>query len=145
MKVRLNEKKQIIRVKVGKHPLVQKKFMNTYFQKRAEYGYIEPNPNVTWQNAPNLVPKDKDRYRVTIDLRPLNAAKIGETWPLSILKAERANCTGKMFFATIDYCNTYWILPLNKDSRDAQVIIPPQRTFTRTRVFHDLKRGTERF
>lgn len=134
MKVILNGKNQPKRVVARRYTFEQRTFLYTYFQKLAEYKYIEPDRNATWQSAPYLVPKDEDSYRVIIDFRPATAAKIGDTWPVQILKAELADFTGINCFATIDFWNAYWQKPPDEDSWDARDIISLQETLTPTRV-----------
>lgn len=90
--------------------------MNICFQKLVEYGYIEPNLNVSWQSAPLVVQKSENKFRVIIELRPLNEATISEMWPMPNLEAELADFAGKKFSATIEFSIAYRQIPLNKDS-----------------------------
>lgn len=116
IEVRLDEKEQTIRVTVRKYSPEQEMFMDTYIQKLAVYGYIKPSPIATWQSAPCLIPKGKDRYRVPTGLPPVNTATIGETWLMPNLEAELAEFAGKKCFGTIDFCNAYWQIHLDEDS-----------------------------
>lgn len=100
--------------------------MDIHFQKMAKYGYIKLNPNAIWQSAPQLVPKDKKKYRATIDLRPLSAATICETWTIINLNAKQANFAGRRCVAPIEFCNAYWQIPINENYRDARGTISPQ-------------------
>lgn len=136
VKIRLDPKKQPTRVKTRNNRTEQMMFMDSYFQNLVEYGYIEPNPNASWQCAPHLIPKDKTRYRVTIDSWPVNPATIYKAWTMPNLEAELTDFGGKTCFAATDFCNDYWQIPLDRDSRDACGIISPQGVFTSTKVLH---------
>lgn len=46
------------------------------------------------------------------------------------LKSEIADVTVKKFFATMDFYNAYWKIPLEKYSKDTCGIIAPQGVFT---------------
>lgn len=76
VKIRLSPKTKSVQVRVRRYPLDQKKIMDTYFSKLVEYGYIKPNPSASWKAAPNVVPKGKCRYCLTIEMRPVNAITI---------------------------------------------------------------------
>jgi hypothetical protein len=39
-------------------------------------------------------------------------------------------------FASLDFCQGYWQIPLYKDSQDCQSFIPPDGVYTPTRVQH---------
>ena len=58
--------------------------MELYVKRLVEMGFLIPNPNSTWKVEPILVPMkiSKSKYRLAIDLRPVNAATIRQAWPL---------------------------------------------------------------
>lgn len=76
VKVRLDPKRKPVRIRVRQYLTEQGKFMDTYFQKLIDYDFIEHNVRTSWQAAPHLVPKEKSKFTMTIDLRPVNAATI---------------------------------------------------------------------
>lgn len=83
---------------------------------------------------------------MTINLRPANMDTIGVAWPILSLEAEQAYFAGNKCFAALAICNLYGQIPLDKDSRDAWVIIIlPQATFTATRVLRGRKKATAHF
>lgn len=107
---------------------------------------IQPDPTVSWQSAPHLVPKDSpSMFRITIDLRPLNAATSPEVWPMPNLEAELSDFEGSEHFAFLDFCTVYWQMPLREDSINTYGIIAPTGCFTSTRVLHGLKNSTAHF
>lgn len=85
------------------------------------------------------------KYRISIDLRPGNAATFSEVWPMPNIDAEltdfvRCNC-----FRTIEFCEAYWRIPFHKPSRDACGIIASPGVSTPTRAFHGLKHAAAHF
>lgn len=146
MKIVLDETKKPVKVKVRKYPKEQRKFLDTYFSKLVDMGFLKPCPQASWQAAPHLVPKEsKSKFRTTIDLRPVNAATKAEQWPMPVIEAELSDFIGSTHFASIDFCSSYWQCPLDPDSYDACGIISPQGTFVSTRVLHGLKNASAYF
>lgn len=89
MKIRLDETKEPVKVKVRKYPVEKCKFSNEYLSQLVSLEFLKPCPQATWQAAPHLVPKElKAKSRRTIDLRPVNAATIVEQWPMPMIEAE---------------------------------------------------------
>lgn len=68
-----------MKVKVRKYPLEHKKFMDVYFTKLVNMDFLKIDPQAFWQASTHLVPKDsKSKFRITIDLRPVNSATKAE-------------------------------------------------------------------
>lgn len=53
-------------------------------------GLLIPNPTADWQIAPHIVPKlkSKAKFRMKIDLRPVNAATKKRAWQMPHLDSE---------------------------------------------------------
>lgn len=146
MKIDLMEEKRPVKVKVRRYPPDQRAFLDEYFAQLVQFGFVVPDPTVEWQAAPHLVPKpSKSKYRVTIDLRPVNAATKAEVWPMPNIEAELSDFSGSEHFASLDFCAAYWQLPLHPDSLNACGVIAPQGCFSSTRVLHGLKNATAHF
>jgi Reverse transcriptase (RNA-dependent DNA polymerase) len=50
---------------------------------------------------------------------------------------------GSEVFATLDFCQGYWQIPLHKDSQDCQSFITPDGVYTSTRVLHELRNAMQ--
>lgn len=66
--------KNPIRVKVRRYPSEQRAFLSDYLEKLVELCFIIKVVTASCKAAPHLVPKGDQTWRVTIDLRPINAA-----------------------------------------------------------------------
>lgn len=146
MKISLDSSKTSVKVKVRKYPTEQRRFLDACFDELVKMGFLKVCPTASWQAAPHLVPKDsKTKYRTTIDLRPVNAATKAEQWPMPIIEAELGDFKGSKYFASLDFCSSYWQYPLDPGSYDACDIIAPKGTFVSTRVLHGLKNASAYF
>jgi hypothetical protein len=59
------------------------------------------------------------------------------------LQDEMHNLHGSEVFATLDFCQCYWQIPLHKDSQDCQSLVTPDGVYTRTRVLHGTRNATQ--
>jgi hypothetical protein len=50
---------------------------------------------------------------------------------------------GSEVFATLEFCQGYWQIPLHKDSQDCQSFITPDGVYTPTRVLHETRKATQ--
>jgi hypothetical protein len=50
---------------------------------------------------------------------------------------------GSEVFATLDFLQSYWQIPLHKDSQDCQSFITPDGAYTPTRVLHETRKATQ--
>lgn len=76
------------------------------------------------------------KYRMTIDLRSVNATKVKESWPMPHLESELLDFSGSKCFASLYVVSGYWQLPL--DSHDACCIVTPRGFYTSKRVLQGL-------
>jgi Reverse transcriptase (RNA-dependent DNA polymerase) len=84
-----------------------------------------------------------DQYRMMIDLRVLNASTKTISWPIPNLQYELHDLHGSEVFATLDFCQDYWQIPLHKDSQDWQSFITPGGVYTPTRELDGTKNATQ--
>jgi Reverse transcriptase (RNA-dependent DNA polymerase)/RNase H-like domain found in reverse transcriptase len=84
-----------------------------------------------------------DQYRMTVDLRVPNASKNPTAWQMPNLQDELHDLHGSEVFATLDFCQGYWQIPLHKDSQDRQSFITPDGVYTPTRVLHGTRNATQ--
>ena len=121
--------------------------MNAYIDRLVEMGFLIPNPDAEWHAAPLLVPKPNSRaeFRMTVDLRPVNAATKKESWPMPHLESELQDFAGSACFASLDFCSGYWQCPLDKDSWNACGIVCPKGVYSATRTLQGLTNAVKYF
>jgi hypothetical protein len=87
-----------------------------------------------------------ERRRKTEMARPrISRLRISEShvWPMPNLQDELHDLHGSNVFATLDFCQGYWQIPLQKDSQDWQSFITPDGVYTPTRVLHGTRNATQ--
>jgi RNase H-like domain found in reverse transcriptase/Reverse transcriptase (RNA-dependent DNA polymerase) len=80
---------------------------------------------------------------MTVDLRVPNASTKPTAWPMPNLQDELYDLHGSEVFATLDFCQGYWQIPLHKDSEDCQSFITPDEVYTQTHVLHGTRNATQ--
>ena len=147
MRVRLKHGYRPIRVKARRYSGEQRNFLNQYVDQLKEMGFFEDMPTAEWQAAPLLVPKpgSKAGYRMTVDLRPVNAATIKESWPMPHLDSEVQDFSGSNCFASLDFVSGYWQLPLHPDSYSACGVVTPRGVVISKRVLQGLANAVSFF
>jgi len=121
--------------------------LEKYTDKLLEMGFLVLNPSSAWAAAPNIVPKPKSaaKYRMTIDLRPINSATVPETWPMPNVEAEASDFQGSTCFAVLDFVSGYWQLPLDKDSQHLHSFITPRGVVSPTRTQQGSRNAAQNF
>jgi hypothetical protein len=64
-------------------------------------------------------------------------------WPMRNHQDKMHDLHGSEGFATLDFCQGYWQIPLHKDSQDRQTFIKPDRVYISTRVLHGTRNATQ--
>ena len=110
-------------------------------------GVAKSNRTASWHSAPLVVSKrgSKAKFRLAIDLRPLNAATVKEAWPMPNLESEIHDFADSRVFATLDFISGYWQLPLHPDSYGACGIVTPTGVVSSTRVLPGLTNAASHF
>ncbi len=81
------------------------------------------------------MPKEgPEKFRFTVDLRPVNAQTRKKVWPMSHADTMLAKLTGAKTFFQLDFIHEYWQFPLSKDSQECQSFHTPFGVFTPRRV-----------
>jgi RNase H-like domain found in reverse transcriptase/Reverse transcriptase (RNA-dependent DNA polymerase) len=105
---------------------------------------VYKNTEAEWASPPLILPKPgPDQYRMTVDLRVPNASTKPTAWPMPNLKNELHNLHVSEVFATLDFCQGYWQIPLHKDSQDCQSFITPDGVYAPTRVLNGTRNATQ--
>jgi hypothetical protein len=122
----------------------QLKFMRDKVRELEELGLMYKNTEAEWASPPLILPKPgPDQYRMTVDLRVPNESTKPTAWPMLNLQYELHDLHGSEVFATLDFCQGYWQIPLHKDSQDCQSFITPVGVYTPTRVLHGTRNSTQ--
>jgi len=147
MRVRLKHGYRPIRVKARRYTGEQRNFLNKYVERLKEMGFAEDMPTAEWQAAPLILPKPGSRagFRLTVDLRPVNAATIKESWPMPHLDSEVFDFAGSKCFASLDFVSGYWQLPLHPDSYFACGVVTPRGVVISKRVLPGLANAMSYF
>lgn len=121
--------------------------MKTYVDNLVDMGFWQKDPLAEWHAAPLLVhkPNSRAKFRMTVDLRPVNSATVKEAWPMPNLDAEVADFSSSNCFAVLDFVFGYWQLPLHPDSYTACGIVTPHGIYTSKRVLPGLANATAHF
>jgi hypothetical protein len=80
---------------------------------------------------------------MTVDLRVPKASTKPTEWPTPNLQDDLHELHGSEVFATLDFCQGYWKIPLHKDSQGCQYFITPDGVYTPTRVQHGTRNATQ--
>ena len=136
-----------VRVKARRYSPDQREFLKKYVDKLVEMGFLKPSPHAQWQCAPLLVhkPNSKAKFRMTIDLHPINSATEKNSWPMPHIESELSDLAGSTCFAKLDFVSGYWQIPVHPNSQDYCGIVTPNGVYTSTRVLQGLTNATSHF
>jgi RNase H-like domain found in reverse transcriptase/Reverse transcriptase (RNA-dependent DNA polymerase) len=99
--------------------------MRRIMARLESYNYVVRTPLATIVSPAYPVKKPKvaadapleDQYRITVDLRAVNACTIPTKFPLPRLETFMELAAGKKYFGSLDLFGGYWQLPLDKESQ----------------------------
>jgi hypothetical protein len=92
----------------------QPKFMRDKIRELEELGLVYKNTGAEWASPLLILPKPgPDQYRMTVDLRVPNASTKPTACPMPNLQDELQDLHGSEVFATLDFCQCYWQIPLH--------------------------------
>jgi hypothetical protein len=118
--------------------------MSANIRELEELGLAYKNTGAEWASPPLILPRPgPDQYRMTVDLNVPNASTEPNTQPVPNLQDELHDLHGSEVFATLDFCQGYWQIPLHKDSQDCQSFITPDGVHTPTSVLHGTRNATQ--
>jgi hypothetical protein len=105
---------------------------------------VRKNGSAEWASPPLILPNYcPDIYRMTVDLRVPNASTKAVAWPMPNMQAELQELHGSEVYATLDFCQDYWQIPLHKHSQEFQSFITPDGVDTPSRVLHGTRNATQ--
>jgi Reverse transcriptase (RNA-dependent DNA polymerase) len=142
--IKLRDGAEPVRMSARKYAPPQLKFMRDKIRESEELGLVYNNTRAEWASPPLILPKPgPDQYRMTVDLRVSNASTKPTAWPMPNLQDEMHGLHGSEVFATLNFCQGYWQIPLHNDSQDCQSFITPDAVYTPTRVLHGTRNATQ--
>jgi hypothetical protein len=80
---------------------------------------------------------------MTVDLCVPSASTKPTAWPMPNLQDELHDIHGSEVFATLNFCQGYWQIPLHKDSQDCQSVIISDGVYTPKGVLHGTRNSTQ--
>jgi hypothetical protein len=142
--IKLRDGAEPVRMSVRKYAPPQMKLSRDKMRELEELGLVYKNTGAEWTSPPLILPKTgPDHYRMTVDLRVPNALTKPTPWPMPNLQNELHDLHGSEVFATMDFCQGYWQIPLHKHSQDCQSFITPDGVYTPKRVLHGTRNATQ--
>jgi hypothetical protein len=124
--------------------MLQLEFMREKICELAELELVYMNTGAEWTSCPLILPKPgPDQYRMTVDLRVPNESTKPTAWPMPKLQDGLHELHGSEVFATLDFCQGYWQIPLRKYSQECQSFIRPNGVYTPTHVQHGTRRDMQ--
>jgi hypothetical protein len=135
--IKLRDGAEPVRMSARKYAPPQLKFMRDKIRELKYLGLVYKTTEAEWASLSLILSKPgPEQYRMTVDLRVPNASTKPTAWPMPNLQDELHDLHGSEVFATLNFCQGYWQIPLHKDSQDCQSFITPDGVHTPTRVLH---------
>jgi hypothetical protein len=115
--IKLRDGAEVICMSALKYAPPQLKFMRDMIRELEELGLVYKNTIAEYASPPIILPKTgPDQYRMTVDLRVPNASTKPTALPMPNIQEELHDTHCSEVFATLDFCQGYWQIPLHKDS-----------------------------
>ena len=136
LKVRLVPGAKAVRCKARRYSLPQREFMQQHVKDLEASGFIYRNASSRWASAPLIVrkPHTKDEFRMTVDLRPLNAQTEHVAWPMPILEVVVNHLSGAQCFFLLDFFKGYCQFALDTSCQEMFSLLTDTAVYTSTRV-----------
>jgi hypothetical protein len=136
--IKLRDGAEPVRVTARKYAPPQLKVLRDEIRELEELGLVYNNTGAEWASPPLILPKPgPDQYRMTVDLRVPKASKKPTAWPMPNLQDDLHDLHGSEVFATLDFCQGYWQIPLHKGTKIKTVnSSSPQMECTHRHVFY---------
>ena len=136
LKVHLTKDARPVRCKARRYSLPQREFMQKHVLELEAAGYIYRNPSSRWACAPLIVrkPHTKDEFRMTVDLRPVNAQTEQIAWPMPMLEVVVDHLRGATCFFLLDFFKGYWQFALDPSCQEMFSFLTDTGVWTSTRV-----------
>ncbi|ETV90041.1 hypothetical protein H310_15126 [Aphanomyces invadans] len=124
-----------VRRKARRYSKEQRDFMATHGADQVSAGLCYRNPRSKWCSVPLIVKKpDANNFRMTVDVRPVNAQTERIIWPMPMLKVIVDHLAGAEVFFSLDFFKGYWQFALDKASQEIFSFLTDTGIYTPTRV-----------
>ncbi|KAG2803767.1 hypothetical protein PC118_g18938 [Phytophthora cactorum] len=119
-----------------KYAPLQAQFIREYVKSLVDNGLVEQNNASRWACAvvPVRKPGTSDKFRLTIDYRPINSMTVPIAGTMPTAATTNESFHDKKVFASFDFTQGFWQLPLDKESREVFSFITPDGVYTPARV-----------
>lgn len=146
MHIRIKDGCAPVKVRARRYSAEQRSFLNSNIDELVKMGFLVPNINAEWQAAPLLVMKNSEaKFRMTVDLRPVNASTVKQAWPMPHIDSELFDFSGSSCFSVLNFVSGYWQLPVHLDSQSMCGTVTPNGVYSSTRVLQGLTNATCHF
>jgi hypothetical protein len=143
MKVALKEGAVPVRMGFRRYSDIVRQYMKSETDRQLKGGLAYLNPTSRWVSMPFIVRKKVapgttvpliKQYRMTVDLRQVNAVTEDTVWPMPNLEVVMSNLNGSSCYASLDLADGYWQFPLDKECQEFFSYGTDRGIFTPTRV-----------
>ncbi|OWZ02003.1 hypothetical protein PHMEG_00026515, partial [Phytophthora megakarya] len=119
-----------------KYAPLQAEFIREYVKSLVADGLVEKNNAARWACAvvPVRKPGSRDKFRLTIDYRPVNRQTIPIAGVMPSAAVVMEVLLGQKMFARFDLTQGFWQLPLHPDSQELFSFVTPDGVYTPKRV-----------
>jgi hypothetical protein len=147
MTVELLPEARSVRCFAGRYAPLARQFLLTTAEKLERFGCIYPNPSTPFASRANATPKASDpgNYRLTVDLRQINAITKPYHWPALDVESISTRLAASVVFSSLDADNGYWQIPLDPSAQHIFSIMMPHGVFSSTRSLQGSINGTAWF
>jgi hypothetical protein len=124
-----------VKCKARRYPQEHCTFMREHIASLVAAGLCYRNNRSRWCSPPLIVKKkESGQFRMTVDVRAVNAQTEVVQWPMPILEVIMDHLQGAKVFFAIDFFKGYWQLPLAKESQELFSILTDEGMYTPSRV-----------
>jgi hypothetical protein len=146
MKIRIKQDVELPRAKARRYPPHHRAFLSEIVSELEQNGFVRRNPNACCSSPALVVSKlGKHGFRMTVDLRAVNAITILSSWPMPIFEVVMAHLSGATRFAVLDAFKGYWQFPVDPDCQEYLSFMTHDGVFTSDRVIQGSTDAVDHF
>jgi hypothetical protein len=135
LKVRLKPDATPIKCSTRRYAPLHREYMEEHVAELEAAGLVYTNHRSRWCSAPRIVAKKTPgEFRMTVDVRGVNARTEPMPWPMPILEVVMDRLAGAKVFFSLDWFRGYWQLALDPESQEFFTFMTSRGMVTPTRV-----------
>ena len=123
-----------VRCKARRYSKEQSEYLHDITTQLKEYGLVYENYNCEWA-SPVLVVKKPVGYRMTVDLRAVNALCEATIWPMPHLESIVRHLSNSRYWFSLDAFKGFWIMPLAKECQEMFSFMTDRAVFTPNEIY----------